>query len=422
MKKTILKNAIILVTLPVAGLFLMLIAHLLPVDKMKSNVASSADTITKEFEDSLVIDGYNATLTGNFTDSLMLEFAIYDSPHSVIEQIMHMYIGESNNADEWWPGVSLVDYLNGKEQKEVEYSRYWHGYLVILKPLLMFLSFNSVRLLNSVLQLSLLAICLIALSNKGYSKIAISLAVSMPFMFFFSSFASLSLSICIYLLLLEMLLIAFFFEKFKKYEGFITFFILFGSATAFFDFLTYPVVTLAIPMCAFLAFNEEDKLKNNLLIIFKYSLSWGIGYLFMWASKWIIATIFTKNNTITDALNTVSLRTSDAPDSGRIKSYFECLKLNLSPFANRAFACAFVLILIYIVVNLIVQYKNKKQISFERAIPVLVIALIPFAWWFVCLNHSSEHWMFTCRNFSIFVFAVMCAFSSCTKKNIEKTE
>ena len=421
MKKTVLENAIILVLMPVLGLFLMLLVHLLPVEGMKENVYSSIDSLTKEFTDELAIDGYNASLIGNFTDSLMTEFAVYDSPHSVFEQVMFMYRKESCPDGGWWPGVSLTDYLYGNPQPvEVEYSRYWHGYLVFLKPLFLFCSLNSVRLFNSIFQIVLLSAALIGLSKNGHSKVAIAFAASMPFMYFFSSFASLSLSICMYILLVEMILIGFFNDKFRSGYGYVTFFMIAGSAAAFFDFLTYPLVTLAIPLCTVLCINEEENLKKSFLNILTNSLSWGIGYIYMWVSKWVLAVIFTGNNTIKDALATVSLRTSNVPGEGRIKGYLTCLKSNLSPFANRAYACLVICILIYIAFNLISELKKKNSLSACRLVPALVIGMIPFVWWFVTLNHSSEHWMFTCRIFAVSIFSIICAFSACTKKREEE--
>ena len=409
MKKAIIKNLIILLLMPIAGLILLLLVHLLPTSKITANVNSSAESIKAECEDELIIDDYHATLIGNFTDCLMLQLSVYDGGHSAFDQALNLYRNEVGNEEEWCPGLSLTDYLNGAPTKlEVSYPRYWHGYLVILKPLLLFTSLNSVRLLNAGLQMILLAASLILFSKKGHSKLAFSFAASLPFMFFFSSFASLSLSVCMYIVLIEMLLLSLFYEKLSENEGYMTFFLIAGCVTAYSDFLTYPLVTLAFPLIAVLAVNKEET-KKNYLSLLKYSLTWGIGYLFMWASKWIIALIFTGKNTIADAISTISARTSSATEGGRIAGYFKVLKNNISPFANRAFALL-TLLIIAIVIALIIKNGLKKHFDgFAQRIPVILIGLIPFIWWFVAANHSYEHAAFTCRNFAIFVFAIVFA-------------
>ena len=408
LKKQILKNLIILLLAPAVGFVLLLLVHLLPTGPIKSNVISSKDSIIAEGQDELVIDDYNATLTGNFTDCIMLQLSIYDGGHSVLDQAMNLYRNEVGNEEEWCPGLSLVDYLNGSPTRlEVAYPRYWHGYLVFLKPLLLFTSFNSIRLINAGLQLILLAASLILFAKKGHSKLAFSFAASLPFMFFFSSFASLSLSICIYIILAEMLLTALFNEKLSENEGYMTFFLVAGCATAYFDFLTFPLATLAFPLIAFLAHNEGG-MKKTYLSILKYSLTWGIGYVFMWASKWVIALIFTGKNTVSDAVNTISARTS-ATDGGRIAGYIKVLKNNITPFANRAFALLILLLGVVVLVLIIKKGFNKYFDGFAQRIPVLLIGLIPFAWYFVASNHSFEHAAFTCRNLAIFVFAIVFA-------------
>ena len=407
MKKAIIKNLIILLLMPLAGLILLLLVHLLPAGKIATNVYASEESIKAECEDELILDDYNATLTGNFTDCLMLQFSVYDGPHSVLDQALNMYRNEVGNETEWCPGLSLTEYLyGGTTTLEVAYPRYWHGYLVVLKPLLLFTSFNSIRLLNAGLQMILLAASIILFSKKGHSKLAFSFVASLPFMFFFSSFASLSLSICMYIMLLEMLIISLFNEKLAENEGYITFFLVAGCATAYFDFLTYPPVTLAFPLIAVLAIAEE-KTKKTYLSILKYSLTWGIGYVFMWASKWIIALIFTGKNTVSDAVNTISARTASATDGGRISGYLKVLKGNLTPYANRAFAL--LIILLGAIVLVLIVRNGLKNFGFAQRIPVLLIGLIPFVWWFVASNHSFEHAAFTCRNFAIFVFAVIFA-------------
>jgi hypothetical protein len=410
MKKAIIKNLIILLLMPIAGLILLLLVHLLPTSKIMANVNSSAESIKAECTDELIIDDYHATLIGNFTDCLMLQLSIYDGEHSAFDQALNLYRNEVGNEEEWCPGLSLTDYLNGATTNlEVPYPRYWHGYLVILKPLLLFTSLNSVRLLNAGLQMILLAASLILFSKKGQSKLAFSFAASLPFMFFFSSFASLSLSICMYIMLIEMLLIAFFNEKLTENEGYMTFFLVAGCATAYFDFLTYPLVTLAFPLIAVLALTEEET-KKTYLSVLKYTLTWGIGYVFMWASKWIIALVFTGQNTLSDAFKTISARTSSATDTGRIAGYIKVIKYNISPFMNRAFALLMLLIIVTVIVLIIKKGLKKHFDGFAQRIPVIIIGLIPFVWWFVAANHSYEHAAFTCRNFAIFVFAIVFAF------------
>ena len=167
------KHIIILVLGSLIGLLALIAVHLLPTNLMKDHVFWSLEMIEKEFTDEVLIDGYNSTLTGNFTDCLMLEHAVYSNPnHTILEQVLQMYRGETYyheaDPDGWWPGQSLIDYLSNIPQpREVTYGRYWHGYLIILKPLLLITSFNSLRLFNAAFQLTLVGFVAVELCKKG---------------------------------------------------------------------------------------------------------------------------------------------------------------------------------------------------------------------------------------------------------------
>lgn len=413
-KKTIIANVIIALLLPVIGLVLLLAVHCLPTGKMTTNVGNSITSIEAEFEDELVIDGYRPTMTGNFTDCLMLHFAIYNpSKHSVLDQTMNMYRSESCPTDgEWWPGLSLVDYLSGVSQpREVEYSRYWHGYLVVLKPLLILFSFNSIRLFNTIMQFGLLGMILILLSKKGYSRMAVSLLLATPFMFFQTSFASLSLSVCIYLLLIGLLIQVALDDKLVKINGYYSFFLIMGAMTSYFDFLTYPIVTLGFPLCVYFCMHEE-RIKKTIINIFLYSGLWGFGYFYMWASKWIMSDVLVGSSTIKDALFTLGVRTgSDTVN------YFMVVKKNLSAYMNRPYFVLIVAILFIVAIWMVKDLLNKKKISISVMIPCAAMIIAPFVWWFVTQNHSGQHFVYTCRIFGLSVFAFMCLFSHLFNKD-----
>ena len=66
------------------------------------------------------------------------------------------------------------------------------------------------------------------------------------------------------------------------------FFLIVGILTSYFDFLTYPVVTLGIPLCCYFLL-ESDRLWNNIKRLTGFSVSWAIGYAGMCAAKWVIA-------------------------------------------------------------------------------------------------------------------------------------
>lgn len=419
-KKTILQHIIILFAIPLLGLILLIAAFLLPVDSMREHVYWSMDAISEEFDDEMLINGFKASLTGNFTDCLMLEQAIYENKeHSLLNSVLHIYRGESSfSKDEWMPGVSLADYLGGAEQLEVEYSRYWHGYLIVLKPLLMIFSLSSLRLFNSALQLLCVGICVILMTEKKRKGLAPAFLFSLPFLYFVSTFASLSLSICLYITLFGVIFLLLKEDYLKEKKALCLYFLILGMFTSYFDFLTYPIVTLGFPLCVCL-YSDKSKAKESLLHTLVYSAEWGFGYIWMWASKWIIADVLSDCTTIKDAMHTISERTQSAEGYSRGSGFLQVLKSNLGEYANRGFAVLTCLIAIMVLCVLIKRIKNVKE-GISSLIPFLPVAVYPFAWWFLTQNHSSEHSMFTCRIFSVCIFALLTAIASMTED--KKTE
>ncbi|MBE5851922.1 MAG: hypothetical protein E7299_03075 [Lachnospiraceae bacterium] len=405
------KHITILLMGSILGLLALLVVHFIPIQQIRENVFWSIDTIEKEFEDQVMIDGYNATLTGNFTDCLMLEHAVYSHDnHSVLEQVLHMYRAESyydeNNEDGWWPGQSLKDYLNNVSQpREVTYGRYWHGYLVILKPLLWLTSFNTIRLFNAALQLILVGFVAIELCKKGADSLAKAFVVSLPFMFFVSSFASLSLSICLYIMLMSVWMLLRCEEWLKEKKRYQIFFLVIGMVTSYFDFLTYPLVTLTYPLCVFLYFSQASPKKSHLRKMFICSAEWFIGYGGMWAMKWILSDLLTDSNIIIDAFLTVFVRTQSAENTTRFKGFFSVLAENVQVYFNWGFLLIAIAIVLYFLIEIFRKGMKAETLPLSKGCCFFLLACYPYAWYFIMQNHSEQHWQFTCRLVSITIFA-----------------
>lgn len=415
MKKRILhiaKNNILLLLAGTAfGLAALFLVHLLPVQPMQEHVYWSLEMIEKEFVDEVMVEGYKSTLTGNFTDCLMLEHAVYKTEsHSIWEQILHMYRSEScEDEDHWWPGYSLNDYLKKTPQpREVEYARYWHGYLVVLKPLLLLTSFNTLRLLNSALQLLLSGAVVMSFCQKKASSLAIGFLLSLPFLFFVSTYASLSLSICFYILVITLLIQLKFESYFRKKGIYGEFFLIIGMATSYFDFLTYPLVTLVFPLCVYLHFNNES-MGRSVRKMVQHSVQWLLGYMGLWASKWILSDLFTDSSTISDAVNTLQTRTYSAAGCSRIIGFFSVVRKNIQPYSNWCYVILMFVALVMLLSGIVKQGIKRENI--QRFISYILLALYPLVWFFVTQNHSEQHWQFTCRILACSVFAayVGCA-------------
>lgn len=186
------------------------------------------------------------------------------------------------------------------------------------------------------------------------------------------------------------------------------FFVLVGMVTSYFDFLTYPLVTLGFPLCVYLYLSRE-KLRDLFKHMVSYSVEWGIGYMGLWIMKWIVAEIFTGEKVIMDGVQALMRRTDTVGDTSLLSGYPKVLWENVSMYFNWSFGLLSVGILIWLCFYII---RNRQRISRESILSgsvILLVALYPFVWFFFVQNHSAEHALFTCKILSLTVFAGVCA-------------
>lgn len=414
MRKQILgivgKHVIMLLAGTAAGILLLCLAYCLPVEPMRVHVYQSLPMLEREFGMENLIDEFPGTFVGSFTDCLMLENAVYQSEeHSMLEQILCMYRAESGTEIGWAPGHSLVDYLEYRPQPvEVAYSRYWHGYLVVLKPFLLLTTFTSIRLIAAWVQLLLMGGAFLACSRKGGKFLGAAFLVSVPFLYYFSLFASLSLSICYYILTAALLVQLKWGDRIADRGWYGEFFLLTGMVTSYFDFLTYPLVTLGFPLCAYL-FMSRGRWLDQFRRMVVCSVEWGIGYTGLWAMKWIVAEIFTGEKVIADGLQALLERTDTMEDGSMISGYPAVLWGNMEMFANWSFGLLAAGIILWLCSCIVRHRRRITRESILNSAVIFLVALYPFAWFFFTQNHSAEHALFTCKILSVTVFAGVCA-------------
>ena len=416
--KCMMNRILVLLLGSILGILALILVLSLPTGRMTQNVLQSMPTLQSEMGLVGVVDGYVQTFTGNFTDSLMLENCIYtNEKRSLLEQALFMYRGETSTDGSWAPTISLGDYANGKELPcEIEYSRYWHGYLIFLKPLLYFCNINDMRVLTAYVQLFLNGIILLLLCKRRAYGLGVAYLISTVFLYSPFLYASLSLSICFYLLCGAIIIQLLYNDWFLNHNAYPLFFFLTGMATSYFDFLTYPLVTLGFPLCIYLYLNMNTW-KDGICKTLRYSIEWGIGYLGFWMMKWILTLILTGKEVFHKALSALATRTDNADGYSKLEGFGVVVKKNIEVYRNQIyFLIGFfgVLLIIYLLIK---KIKTGVESGFIGQMCVFFLAaLYPFAWYFVAQNHSDEHWMFTCKILSVSVFAIGSAVAKLTKR------
>ena len=191
-------------------------------------------------------------------------------------------------------------------------------------------------------------------------------------------------------------------ENITKTKNYIYLFLVTGILTSYFDFLTFPLTTLGIPLILVLILHSQTG-KSGLGRTLQYTFWWFFGYVGMWLAKWILATTFTDINVIGDAINQIEFRTS--LDEGKISRVATIIN-NVSVLLRWPYLLLFVLTLLIIVIYVVKDTKNHtiEKCNICILISVGVVCLYPFIWYVCVPNHSWHHLRMAYRELGITCF------------------
>ncbi len=412
-KDNLLRMTLILLSSAALGTLLLVLAFCIPTDAMRSNVAESLDSMIKSEEE--IPDGelshYIWKNKETYTDAIMVQNAVEKiSGRNVYEHAMWIYHNDLE-PEFWTPEASLRAFCEGETTDNMylhEYSRYWHGYLIYLKPLLLVFSWSQIVVIGAVIQLFLLLAVIIISVKKKQAGVGIATVIGFFFMKPLLILASLTMSVCWCITLSALLVMLSCHERLEKKRLYPEAFLLIGIFTSYFDFLTYPIVTLGFPLCAYFLIERKCTLKQSFLKIIGYCTCWGTGYAGMWAFKWLIADVTLHTGTIKDALWSVLGRTESIGGRPRMNGGFYVISLNLQEYKSELYAVAAVLVLLAFAAVLLAAFRTSAKETILRMAPFAVIFCIPFIWIIVVQHHSALHARFTFRILGVAALALCC--------------
>ena len=404
------------------GTLLLTAVYLLPTQPMDDHLAISAATFAEEGSYPALFSWCSSQLD-NFTDSIILMNAVYDSGASAPVQAMTGARGYIEDTVD--PCQTLVShYIDGRAyDSEEPYYQYWHGYLVLVKPLLLLTTYPGIRVINAIAQAALLAVLIVLLVKKGRKQYILPYITAILFLMPLAQAMSLQFSSCYYILLLGSIALLAAKDHLPEKEAFL--FLYIGIATAYFDFLTYPIATLGIPAVLYCCLRERMEAKETLFRGVKLCFSWGVGYIGMWAGKWIIGSVITGQNVLAAASAKIAERSSTgAVQSGSlVKSIIDTLYANITTFLRTPATLILAVLAIAALAAVILaigKHKPTAGVVASSLFPFVILACLPVIWYMATTNHSSIHYWFTCKGLAVSVFAGLCALVK-LRDNIEPT-
>ena len=370
----------------------MILVQYIPNKCIKDNVISSAKTLQKEEMYRQICPQYplgQYRRLDNYTDCLMIDIAMSTQDSDAVESAMlNVYYGDDSMPYE------LEDVARGNTEKlkAHTYGRYWHGYLLVLKPLLVLMDYESIRLLNGLFFIVICGLCLYLISKRINKTIALLFAVLLLYFNFYIIPFSLQNSNVTYIALISVCIVLAFPNIVKDTSASCITFCVIGSLTSFFDLLSFPYLTLGIPL--FFAFlQQEGKYKMKQIIMI--CICWIFAYAISWGCKFVVGSLLTGVDILEDARKTMLIRTSG--EMGGIRHIAGALLMNLIPA-------------IVLLCMLPVYLKNlKPKEILKKYSPILLLACITPVWFIALRNHSFVHGtLFTFRGW---ILPFLCVFS-----------
>lgn len=287
------------------------------------------------------------------------------------------------------------------------YTYYWHGYVVILRVLLLFMDYEQFRFLNCILQLMMMFFVAHFIWEKKGQRYALALLTSYFLMMPMAMFLSLQFSWIFYIAMALSLLICYrhtwFTEKRIPYI-----FVIAGMLTSFLDLLTYPLYTWAFPLLLLILLSEDgQKALNYVKTVVVSALGWILGYAGMWFGKWALAGWIVHRNVIQEAWKEVLFR-SGSEESLNLIARLEALYDNWKHYEYPLYTALLAIWLTWFIYK---SLNGKTQIvRQEKNGAYLLITLSSFVWYFVLANHTLGHHFFTYRIWGVAITGILFLF------------
>lgn len=400
------KSLLCLLLAVLLGTAAMTAVYALPTGRMHTNVDRSIPLLENEGGSFFWAppDDMSTRLDG-YTDAIMMQTAIYnrDWHHLLQEAMLNRRVEFYETGD---PITSLIRYVYGEHRGPVSsYARYWNGYLLYLKPLLLFFSLPQIRTMDACFQFCLAAAVLLLAFRKRGTRLAVPIALMILSLNPISTAMSLQYT-SMYVLTLGGVLAMLALDTWEKKNGYLLFLFL-GIGTAFFDFLTYPAAAVGVCL-ALQALLDSRTGKEALVHAVGSGAAWAFGYGGMWGSKWVLAQLLTGEKVLSDAFHQARFRSgsqaSDAIGSAKV-SFLGVVGKNLSVYLSAGYVLLALGLLAALLWLLLGKHYRFSPDKGRLAVLALCFA-VPFVWYLLLRNHSSQHYWMTHRNLSAAVFSL----------------
>ena len=392
---------IILISSILIGYLLLVFVYCIPQRFLLVNLANSVPVLERDdLED--IIFGYPSSKLDVFTDGAMLNIALHTIKENPFKRAAacYQYIYSEKS-----PAQGFIAYFVPEEPYgDLAYFWYWHGFLVFLKPLLLFFNYSDIRLLNCVLQTSLIALTVYSLTKRKLTRYIPALMITYLFLMPLTLPLSMQYSSVFYVgwgslacLMLSGLT--------PSDERIFSLFLMTGILTSYLDLLTYPIFTLGIPLVGVLILCDTSEQKRKAGSFLGCILSWAFGYVGMWVGKILISFPFYGIYAFQKFYEQIRYRSLEGAANEGV-TFDDAITSNIFMYKNRLFLMLLIAYTIAVAGYFVFLYtRGRKPFISVKLLPLFaVVILMPFLWYMVAAEHSNLHSFMTYKALTVAVF------------------
>ena len=367
---------------------------------MRRNMGQIADSLIAEGRYPQLLEGIKSTQLDNFTDRIMIMAAIYDGDESAFKKAVAVYNDDMDY-------LKLLIEGGTPEVQADDYAHYWHGYLVFLKPFLLFMNYYEIRLLNEFLIMTTVVLTAAGFSRKGISEMILPYILAISVIHPMVLAMSIQYSTAFYVMSWLMLYLVYFWDGKDLHRALYSFFIA-GIGLCYMDLFTYPLIVYGIPaVFALQKFYRTDDGNHCICVWFKrlvgMGISAGAGYSLMFGLKWILAYFVVGPDTIRVMKEHLLLRFSSGVEEKDISRVGAVLR-NVRALGDSPYVEMFLAACVFVALVVLLRH-SKRRVDSWKIISMALIMISPAIWWLIFANHSYLHYFFTYRSLAVEVFA-----------------
>lgn len=398
-------------------MILLFLTGMIPHDAIAASCRESAEFFLDRELFPYSIDGQFNSRIDNYSDCILVNIMYHTDNGQLIPSLI--------NASYYQPdyeqiNVSLSDAVRKAKEPNISYSRYWHGSLVLLRPLFLFTGIAGARYIlgGSLILLTLLvAVTLIRMKRTALAicyllgNLSVQCWMCLTCVQYMTTFLVMNaVTLCILRIYHQNRT-----DNAALYQKACMLMAVSGVTVCFVDFLTAETLAVTIPLLVLLVLRYEDgrlqELSCELKRLAGLGMIWLCSYALMFLVKWSLCAVLSGFDALSDILSHAGERflgavttgnTNLDPEATPVERFLGALGRNqgcLFPFRdsmNMSRSLALFALIVCILL-LIIYVFRRKDFSGKMLVLCLLLGAVPYARYIILQNHAYIHYFFTYR-------------------------